>query len=150
MTTPKAKLAGLALIAALLAGFTLGLTAPARAGVDEGLAAYQRGDYATAIREWRPLAKQGVADAQYNLGVMYVEGLGVPQNYAKAVGWWRKAAEQGHATAQYNLGVAYHNGEGVPQDYAQAHMWYNFAASRFPPARTAIKWSRTAITLPRG
>ena len=133
MTTPKAKLAGLALIAALCAGVILGLTAPGWAGLDEGAAAYIRGDYATAIREWRPLAKQGVADAQYNLGVMYGEGLGVPQDYAKAVGWWRKAADQGHATAQYNLGVAYHNGEGVPQDYAQAHMWYNLAASRFPP-----------------
>ncbi len=59
MTTPKAKFAGLALIAALCAGFTLGLTAPAWAGWDEGLAAYQRGDYATAIREWRPLAERG-------------------------------------------------------------------------------------------
>ena len=139
MTTPKAKLAGLALIAVLCAGFTLGLTAPAWAGFDEGEAAYQRGDYATAIREWRPLAKQGVADAQYNLGVMYGEGLGVPQDYAKAVGWWRKAAEQGHATAQYNLGVAYHNGEGVPQNYAQAHMWHNLAASRFPPGEDRDK-----------
>ena len=139
MTTPKARFAGLALIAAMCAGFTLGLTAPAWAGFDEGMAAYNRGDYATAIREWRPLAKQGVADAQYNLGVMYVEGLGVPQNYAKAVGWWRKAAEQGHATAQYNLGVAYHNGEGVPQNYAQAHMWHNLAASRFPPGEDRDK-----------
>ncbi len=139
MTKPKARFAGLALIAAMCAGFTLGLTAPAWAGFDEGMAAYNRGDYATAIREWRPLAKQGVADAQYNLGVMYVEGLGVPQNYAKAVGWWRKAAEQGHATAQYNLGVAYHNGEGVPQNYAQAHMWHDLAASRFPPGEDRDK-----------
>ncbi len=61
MTTPKAKFAGLALIAALCAGFTLGLTAPAWAGLDEGVAAYQRGDYATALREWRPLAEQGNA-----------------------------------------------------------------------------------------
>ena len=139
MTTPKAKFAGLALIAALCGGFTLGLTAPAWAGFDEGTAAYDRGDYATALREWRPLAKQGVADAQYNLGVMYGEGLGVPQDYAKAVGWWRKAAEQGHATAQYNLGVAYHNGEGVPQNYAQAHMWYNLAASGFSPGEDRDK-----------
>ncbi len=58
MTTPKAKLAGLALIAALCAGFTLGLTAPAWAGFNEGVAAYQRGDYATALREWRPLPQR--------------------------------------------------------------------------------------------
>ncbi len=100
MTTPKAKLAGLALIAALYAGFTLGLTAPAWAGFDEAVAAYKRGDYATAIREWRPLAEQGNAKAQFNLGVMYDRGLGVPQDYAEAVKWYRKAAEQGHAGAQ--------------------------------------------------
>ncbi len=133
MTTPKAKFAGLALIAALCAGFTLGLTAPAWAGWDEAEAAYQRGDYATAIRELRPLAEQGDGDAQNNLGIMYDYGQGVPQDDAKAVKWYRKAAEQGNAGAQYNLGVMYGKGQGVPQDYAQAHMWYNLAASRFPP-----------------
>ncbi len=64
MTTPKAKFAGLALVAALCSGFTLGLTAPAWAGLDEGVAALQRGDYATAIRKWRPLAEQGHVEAQ--------------------------------------------------------------------------------------
>ncbi len=96
MTTPKAKLAGLALIAALCAGFTLGLTAPAWAGVDEGVAAYERGDYATALRESRPLAEQGNAIAQNNLGLMYDQGRGVPQDDARAVKWYSKAAEQGY------------------------------------------------------
>ena len=71
MTTPKARFAGLALITALCAGFTLGLTAPAWAGFDEGLAAYQRGDYATALREWRPLAEQG--DAYIRTGCHHCE-----------------------------------------------------------------------------
>ncbi len=102
MTTPKAKFA---LIVALCAGFTLGLTAPAWAGWDEGVAAYQRGDYATAIRELRPLAEQGDANAQLFLGIMYENGQGVPQDYAEAVKWYRKAAEQGLANAQYNLGL---------------------------------------------
>ncbi len=133
MTTPKSKFAGLALIAALCAGSILGLTAPAGAGWGEAEAAYQRGDYATAIRELRPLAEQGDGDAQNNLGTMYDYGQGVPQDDAKAVKWYRKAAEQGNAGAQYNLGVMYGNGQGVPQDYAQAHMWYNLAASRLPP-----------------
>ncbi|MCH8098520.1 MAG: sel1 repeat family protein [Proteobacteria bacterium] len=93
MTTPKAKLAGLALIAALCTGVTLGLTAPAWAGVDEGVVAYNRGDYATALREWRPLAEQGDAEAQFNLGLMYYKGRGVPQDYAEAVKWYRLAAE---------------------------------------------------------
>ncbi len=132
MTTPKAKLAGLALIAAMSAGFTLGLTAPAWAGWDEAEAAYKRGDYATALREFRPLAEQGDADAQVNLGLMYDNGQGVPQDYAKAVKWVRKAAEQGLAKAQYNLGFMYGQGLGVPQDYVQAYMWFKLAASRFP------------------
>ncbi len=130
MTTPKAKLAGLALIAALCAGFTLGLTAPAGAGLKEGFAAYQRGDYATARREWRPLAEQGVAYAQFNLGFMYHKGRGVPQDYAEAMGWYRKAAEQGLAEAQYNLGVMYDKGEGIPQDYAKAVEWWRKAAEQ--------------------
>ncbi len=130
MTIPKAKFAGLALIAALCAGFTLGLTAPAWAGFDEAVAAYQRGDYATAIREARPLAKQGNANAQFFLGLMYRKGHGVPQDYAEAMKWYRKAAEQGDAGAQYNLGVMYRNGLGVTQDYAEAVKWYRKAAEQ--------------------
>ncbi len=142
MTTPEAKLAGLALIAAMCAGFTLGLTAPAWAGVDEGVAAYKRGDYATALREFRPLAEQGDAKAQRNLGRMYRTGRGVPQDYARAVGWYRKAAEQGLAAAQRNLGKMYYEGKYVPQDYVQAHMWYDLAASGFPPGEARDRAAR--------
>ncbi len=105
MATPKAKFAGLALIAALCAGFTLGLMAPAWAVWHEGGQAYHRGDYPTALRELRPLARQGDAIAQYNLGSMYGRGQGVPQDYAETVKWYRKAAEQGHATAQFMWGL---------------------------------------------
>ncbi len=119
-----------ALIATLCAGFTLGLTAPAGAGFDEGWAAYQRGDYATALREWRPLAEQGNAKAQRNLGRMYRTGRGVSQDYAEAVKWYRKAAEQGFAFAQNSLGSMYERGQGVPQDYAQAVRWYRKAAAQ--------------------
>ena len=133
MTIPKAKFAGLALIAALCGKFILGLMAPAWAGFYKGVAAYNRGDYATALRELRPLAEQGVAEAQLNLALMYANGRGVPQDYAEAMKWYRKAAEQGHAEAQVNLGIMYQNGKGVPQDYVQAYMWFNLAASTFPP-----------------
>jgi hypothetical protein len=68
-----------------------------------GVDAYNRGDYATAYREFLPLAKQGDAKAQNNLGVMYDNGLGAPQDYAEAVRWYRLAAEQGVAEAQNNL-----------------------------------------------
>ncbi len=94
------------------------------------MAAYQRGDYATDIRELRLLAEQGYAEAQYGLGVMYDNGQGVPQNYAKAVKWSRKAAEQGYARAQFALGTMYYNGQGVTQDYAETVRWYHKAAEK--------------------
>ncbi len=65
------------------------LAAPAWAGWDEGIAAYERGDYATALRELRPLAEQGHAPAQNILGVMYTEGQGVPQDDAEAAKLFR-------------------------------------------------------------
>jgi uncharacterized protein len=94
-----------------------------------GLAAYNSGNYAAALREWRPLADQGNARAQLNLGFMYENGQGVPQDYADAVRWYRLAAEQGDDIAQANLGTMYGLGRGVPQDYVTAHMWYNIAAA---------------------
>ena len=97
------------------------------------------------LRELRLAADQGDASAQFNLGLMYakgwgvpqvnlglmyVKGWGIPQDDAEAVRWYRLAADQSHADAQYNLGVRYANGEGVPQDDLQAHMWFNLTASR--------------------
>ena len=99
------------------------------ADYDKAFAAYQSGDFATALREFRPLAEQGSVGAQFNLGVMYYNGKGVPQNYKTAVKWFSLAAEQGVAYAQYNLGVMYYKGEGVSQDYVYAHMWWNVVAS---------------------
>ena len=106
------------------------LAAPAWAGFDEGSAAYKLGDYATALREWRPLAAQGDAKAQNNLGVMYGNGHGVTQDYVQAVKWYWKAAMQGHAVAQNNLGFMYRRGLGMTQDYAEAAKWYRKAANR--------------------
>ena len=74
---------------------------PAVAGpFEDGLVAAQKGDYATALRLWRPLAEQDDAYAQGNLGVMYDKGWGVPQDFAAAMSWYRKAAEQDDAYAQ--------------------------------------------------
>ncbi len=75
------------------------------ADFDKGYDAYKKGDYKTALREWRPLAEQGYARAQYTLGLMYRKGLGVVQDYKTAVKWYTLAAEQGLARAQHNLGV---------------------------------------------
>ena len=100
------------------------------ADFQKGVDAYESGDYATALREWTPLAEQGNADAQVNLGVMYRKGEGVPQNDKTAVKWYTLAAEQGNASAQFNLGVMYDEGEGVPQNDKTAVKWYNLAASQ--------------------
>ena len=79
-------------------------SATASADFQIGLDAAQAGDYATALREWRPLADQGYANAQYNLGIMYANGSGVPEDDVKAVKWFRLADEQGLDLAQNNLG----------------------------------------------
>ena len=99
---------------------------------EDATKAYYRGDYETAYRLIKPLAEQGLPEAQFNLGLMFDKGQGVPQNYAEAVKWYRKAAEQGSAEAQYNLGKMYYTGQGVPKDYVMAHMWFNLTTSRYP------------------
>ena len=81
--------------------------------------AYNRKDYKTAYKLLLPLAEQGDAAAQYNLGLMYYTGQGVPQDYKEAVKWYRLSAEQGYAEGQYNLGVIYHEGQGVGQGVPQ-------------------------------
>jgi TPR repeat protein len=96
---------------------------------DKGLAAARVGDYETALLEWRPLAEQGDAGAQYNLGLMYANGDGVIQDYAEAVNWYRLAAAQGDAGAQNNLGIMYANGRGVIQDHVLAHSWFNISGA---------------------
>ncbi len=98
--------------------------------IEDASAAYLRGDYATAYRLIKPLAEQGNAKAQFNLGVMYHNGHGVPQDYTEAMKWYQKAAEQALADANYNLGVMHHNGEGVPQDDTEAMKWFRKAAEQ--------------------
>jgi TPR repeat protein len=71
--------------------------------LEDAAAAYLRHDYATALRLIRPLAEESVADAQYNLGLMYDMGQGVPQNDAEALKWYGLAAKQGNARAQASL-----------------------------------------------
>ena len=95
----------------------------------KGSAAYESGDYATALKEWTPLAEQGDADAQFNLGVMYNNGKGVIQDYKTAVKWYTLSAEQGDVMAQKNLSINFALGRGVIEDNVYAHMWANIARS---------------------
>ena len=100
------------------------------ADLGKGLGAFQKGDYATALREWTPLAEQGDAGMQYFVGMMYQEGVfGVLQDHKAAVKWYTLSARQGYANAQYNLGWMYYKGQGVIKDYVYSHMWHNIASS---------------------
>ncbi len=110
-----------------LAVMLAGANSPAFA--DFSLAAQPR-DNAKELK-WNQLAaQQGQAFAQYNLGTMYQQGLGVPVNYTKAVKWLRLAADHGFALAQAKLGGMYELGQGVPQDYAKALKWNRLAAQQ--------------------
>ena len=99
------------------------------ADFDKGVAAYESGDYATALKEWTPFAEQGYANAQYNLGVMYDKGRGVIQDDKTAVKWYTRSAELGYPNAQHRLGVMFALGVGVIEDKVYAHMWANIARS---------------------
>ena len=97
---------------------------------EEAEAAYKRGDYATALRGFRPLAEQGDADAQFFLGVMYDNGEGVPKDDAGTAKWYRRAAEQGLAGSRFALALKHVLGMGVPRNHLQAHVRASQAASR--------------------
>ena len=95
---------------------------------EEAEFAYERGDYTQAARLFSPLAEQGVASAQFYLGLMYEKGRGVRQDHSTALTWFRKAAAQGYAGPQNNLGLIYERGRGVRKDTVRALMWYTVAA----------------------
>lgn len=95
-----------------------------------GWAAFDRGDFASAINEWKPLAMKGDAIAQTNMGFLYSGGHGVAQDYKQAFDWFSKAGAQGNAKALYSLGYFYERGMGVPQNMAQAFEFYQKSAAK--------------------
>jgi tetratricopeptide (TPR) repeat protein len=99
------------------------------AAYDDAFAAYQKGDYQTALKLMKPLAEGGNVNAQYNVGAMYNENL-VKQDYNEAAKWFQKAAAQGNVFAQVDLGVLYEYGHGVQKDYKEALRLF-----RLPPTR---------------
>lgn len=103
-----------------------------------GEAAYEQGDYATALKKLRPFAEKGNPKAQFRLGWMYSRGEGVIQNDEEAVEWYRKAAQQDHVAAQFNLGARYVTGEGVVPDSEEAMKWYERAIEQGPGGDQAL------------
>ena len=84
----------------------------------------------SAMKKIQHAANSGDAVAEFELGILYKNGQGVPQDYAQAASWYRKAADQGVAVAQLHLGTLYFKGQGVPQDSAQAEYFFEKAAAQ--------------------
>jgi len=100
--------------------------------LEEAEFAYERGEYTQAARLFSPLAEQGIASAQFYLGLMHEKGRGVRQDYPTALTWFRKAAAQGYVGPQSNLGLMYERGRGVRKDLVRAFMWYDLAGAMLP------------------
>ena len=117
------------------------ILSPGSWGADfaKGQAAYNSGDYQTALMEWQPLAEADNADAQFGMGLLYANGFGVPLDDAQALKWYLLAAEKNNADAQVNLAVMHANGWGVPQSDEEAVKWYSLAADQgVTPAQIAV------------
>ena len=104
----------------LIFSLGLALTLSFGATLDEGVEAFEKGDYKKALIIFEELSYKNNAKAKYNLGAMYQNGDGVRQDYKKAKEWFEKAAAQGYALAQNNLGNMYFDGLGVKQDFKKA------------------------------
>ena len=100
------------------------------AGLEEGLEAYDKNDYVTAMRELKPFAIQGNARAQHKVGLMYHFGEGTPKDTKEGIKWLRLSADQGEAIAQHFMGVIYKRGIGLPQSNKEAIKWFKRAAEQ--------------------
>jgi TPR repeat protein len=96
----------------------------------QGEAAFERKDYSSAMELFRQAAAAGQAKAMTNIGFLYANGRGVPQNYAEAMRWYRQAADNGSVVAINNIGFLYDNGYGVARDFVEALRWYHQAADK--------------------
>lgn len=93
-----------------------------------GIVALNNENMPLAFKEFLTAAKVGHIGSQYNVGIMYEQGIGVTKNEKEAIIWYGKAAAQGNAAAQFNLGVLYENGKGTPINYELANKWYRKAS----------------------
>ena len=116
----------------------------AHAGLSEGVEAIGKGDFKAALLQLQPLAEQGDADAQFNLGLMYFNGTGVPQDDQLALKWFRQSADQGDAFAQFALGNMYYMGRGVSRNFVVSYALGNLSAANVPSSFTAPAQMRDA------
>ncbi|OHC74829.1 MAG: hypothetical protein A3G18_10315 [Rhodospirillales bacterium RIFCSPLOWO2_12_FULL_58_28] len=117
------------LISAVAFVIILGAGGIFAADIEPGMAAYDAGDYATALKEFLPLAEQGHANSQHRLGNIYQKGLGVKQDIQQAIKWYKRAAEKDYVDSIYNLSLIYSRGEGVAVDMEESAKWTTKAAA---------------------
>ena len=131
---------------------------PALADVKAGVDAWQAGNFDAAVKEWRPLADKGDADAQFNMGQAYKLGRGVPTDLRLAQSWYERAAQQGHEQAQANLGlILFQNGErqaAIPwirkaADHGDPRAQYVLGTALFNGDIVAKDWPRAYALMTR-
>jgi len=132
----------------LLTMVALLLSTQVRADFQDGMAAYQAGEYARAFVEWQRLAEQGEARAQLALAGMYLNGHGVEQDDFEAARWTRAAAEQNLVSAQYALGLMYKYGRGVNKDLVHAYLWLSLAEAN-AKGDTRLEFTRSVEAVSR-
>ncbi len=122
----------IALCACLLASMVFTVEPHAQAkgitNFEAGIAAYQANNLPLAYKEFLAAAREGHADSQFNVALMYEQGIGVGKDEKEAFVWYDKSAAQGYAAAQYNLECSGENGRGTAIDFAQANAWYRKAS----------------------
>jgi TPR repeat protein len=114
----------------LSAGTLATFPATSYASLDAAMKAWAAGDYQGAAKLLKPRADEGDAEAQFNLGLYYFQGLGGDRNYSEAARLFRDAAEQGHIMAANNLGAMNMDGRGVPRNLPEAWYWFAIVAHR--------------------
>ena len=108
---------------------------------EQGLSAYEQGQYTLAFQLIKHSAEQGKTSAQHLLGAMYRRGIGVDSNEYEGFYWCKRAAEEGLLEAQFQLGLMYLEGEGVTEDEGKAMEWLWAAADRgYPQASEVLQY----------
>lgn len=104
--------------------FILSFTVAKAGELEEGFQAFSAGNYEQALQLWRPIAEKDNADAQYNLGILYMKGLGVEKNEKTAFVWYKRSSANGNTDAMYNLGTMYNQGRVIYRSPKDAYKWW--------------------------
>ena len=131
VTRPLSRIISGLMAMLLFAALHVGALSPATAAdFDKGMAANQNVDTGQLLAKWLPLANEGNAVAQFIVGYVFFNGIGVPKDSIVSEKWYRRSAENGFAGAQHNLALMYFDGDGVQQNYNEAIKWFRLAAKQ--------------------